>query len=73
MIAVDEESLVKTVAEKESRRNLLNIRIDKTVPEKVRISKRVCNENCIFDADTDGKCHDDVFQLGDRAGKKRDS
>jgi cyclic pyranopterin phosphate synthase len=67
LIAVDEESLVKTVAEKESRRNLLNIRIDKTVPEKVRISKRVCNENCIFDADTDGKCHDDVFQLGDRA------
>ena len=67
MIAVDEESLVKTVAEKESRRNLLNIRIDKTVHEKVRISKRVCNENCIFDADTDGKCHDDVFQLGDRA------
>ena len=64
---MDEESLVKTVAEKESRRNLLNIRIDKTVPEKVRISKRVCNENCIFDADTDGKCHDDVFQLGDRA------
>ena len=64
---MDEESLVKTVAEKESRRNLLNIRIDKTVHEKVRISKRVCNENCIFDADTDGKCHDDVFQLGDRA------
>jgi cyclic pyranopterin phosphate synthase len=67
LIAVHEESLIRTVAEKESRRDLINIRIDKTVPEKVRISRRVCNENCIFDADTDGKCHDDVFQLGDRA------
>ena len=66
-MAVHEESLARTVAEKESRRNLLNIRIDKTVPEKVSISRRVCNENCVFDADTDGKCHDDVFQLGDRA------
>ena len=59
------ESITEIIGEKRSRKDYLSLRIDKTVPGGLRITKRVCNENCIFDYATGAKCHDDIVQNGD--------
>ncbi|MDE1851061.1 MAG: radical SAM protein [Candidatus Micrarchaeota archaeon] len=58
-------SVREILEEKEGRRDYLSLRIDKTVPGGLRITKRVCNENCVFDYATGAKCHDDIVQNGD--------
>jgi cyclic pyranopterin phosphate synthase len=56
-----EDVVNKIIKEKFDRQNYLNIRVDKTVPTGIKIGKRICNENCIFDKKNNVICHDDNF------------
>ncbi len=52
---------LQVVEEKTSRKDILNIRVDRTVPAGISATKRICNENCIFDHATGARCNDDLF------------
>ncbi len=55
------EKLGLIAGDKMSRKDLISIRVDKTVPSGMNVTKRVCNENCIFDHSKGIRCNDDLF------------
>ncbi|EET89902.1 MAG: Radical SAM domain protein [Candidatus Micrarchaeum acidiphilum ARMAN-2] len=59
-----EEKAIEIIEKKLGRTKSLNLRIDKTVPQGVVVSKRICNENCIFDKKLGVACHDDNSYRG---------
>jgi len=58
------KQVLEVLREKESRTDYINIRVDKTAREGIKSAKRICNENCVFDAKNNVVCHDDSFYLG---------
>ncbi|MDE1869869.1 MAG: radical SAM protein [Candidatus Micrarchaeota archaeon] len=58
------KQILEVLKDKESRTDYINIRIDKTTRAGMKSVKRICNENCVFDAKNNVVCHDDSFYLG---------
>lgn len=61
MVNSDGQLLLQIAEDKVLRRDILNIRVDRTVPAGINATKRICNENCIFDHATGARCNDDLF------------
>ena len=59
-----EEKATEIIEKKSQRTKSLNLRIDKTVPQGIAVSRRICNENCVFDNKLGVACHDDNSYRG---------
>jgi molybdenum cofactor biosynthesis enzyme MoaA len=64
-IGVPPEIRIRSILEqKEERASALNIRLDRTVSAGEEVTRRLCNENCVFSATHGIVCHSDNFHRG---------
>ncbi|MDE1828182.1 MAG: radical SAM protein [Candidatus Micrarchaeota archaeon] len=59
-----EKNVDEVISRKLGHSEALNVRLDKTVPTGLKLTKRICNENCVFSKNMAVACHDDNSYRG---------